>query len=208
MSSDELKLIIHTLAYVGTGAVIAAVVGALLLRSYFPSYLTEKGKNLATREDIQTLVDQVRRIESAKADVTQTTWLRQQQWSNREKHYLGLLLDLTKFRITLLDRLNYYTEPGSEHNQEIGKSDYFKLLQKNGSKAILSIREQTGPASVFLSVAALDVLKELISNHWHLVEFSDCQSDYLSRALKLADKASDLVLAEARKSLANAEAIS
>jgi len=39
--------------------ILAAGVALLLWRSYFPSYLTEKGKNLATREDIAAITKQV-----------------------------------------------------------------------------------------------------------------------------------------------------
>lgn len=38
--------------------------GLLFLRNYIPSYLNEKGKNLATKEDIGLLTDRVERIKA------------------------------------------------------------------------------------------------------------------------------------------------
>jgi hypothetical protein len=46
----------------GLGAVAAAVVGLLLLKHYLPAYLTEKGKNLATKDDIAGITREVERV--------------------------------------------------------------------------------------------------------------------------------------------------
>ena len=46
---------------------IATGVALLLLRSFFPSYFNEKGKNLATKEDIGEITEAV---ESVKEDYT------------------------------------------------------------------------------------------------------------------------------------------
>ena len=43
---------------------VALIVGGLLLRSYLPAYFQEKGKNLATKEDIEVITDKVERVRS------------------------------------------------------------------------------------------------------------------------------------------------
>lgn len=95
---------------------IGAVIG-FGLKAYLGSYLTDKGKNLATKEDLQIFVNQVRESEKAKiaaqtqsidqliantkaltattetikAKVTDETWNRQQQWIYRQQIYRDLL---------------------------------------------------------------------------------------------------------------------
>ena len=46
----------------GLGAVATAVVGLFLLKHYLPAYLSEKGKNLATKEDIAEITREVERV--------------------------------------------------------------------------------------------------------------------------------------------------
>jgi hypothetical protein len=58
------------------------------------SYLEEKGKNLATHEDIQKLVDQVRETEKVKAEITDNVWDRQQRWIFKQAMYRELLESL------------------------------------------------------------------------------------------------------------------
>lgn len=43
---------------------IILIVGGLILRGYLPSYFNEKGKNLATKEDIELITDKVEKVRS------------------------------------------------------------------------------------------------------------------------------------------------
>lgn len=49
--------------------VITALISGWLLKNYFPSYMGEKGKNLAMKEDIQAITE---KIESVKAEYTKS----------------------------------------------------------------------------------------------------------------------------------------
>lgn len=51
-----------SLAGFGLGGAIAALVSALLLKQYLPSYFSEKGKNLATKEDIAAITREVEAV--------------------------------------------------------------------------------------------------------------------------------------------------
>lgn len=65
MSPEEICGFVRLLAAgFGFGAVVAAIVTALLLRHYLPAYLNEKGKNLATREDIASITREIERVRS------------------------------------------------------------------------------------------------------------------------------------------------
>ena len=65
--SAEVRELLSYLGAFGAGAVIAGVVVFLLLKSFLPSYLAEKGKNLATREDIAEITDKIEKVKSGYA---------------------------------------------------------------------------------------------------------------------------------------------
>lgn len=58
---DSILLIVNTLAMIGF------VVVALTLKAYLPSYLKEKGRNLATKEDIGGITQQIEQIRTQHA---------------------------------------------------------------------------------------------------------------------------------------------
>src|SRR5438093_1995517 len=64
MTVEEIKLVWSYLGAFGIGALIAGTLVFLLLKSYLPSYLAEKAKNLATREDIARITDEIERVKS------------------------------------------------------------------------------------------------------------------------------------------------
>ena len=68
--------------------VIALIAG---VGAYFGSYLREKGKNLATKEDVDRIV---RKTEDIKAEVTGELWERQNRWTFKKELYIRLLDDL------------------------------------------------------------------------------------------------------------------
>lgn len=82
----------------GSGVVAAILV--FWIKSYFGPYLTQKAKNLATHEDIQKLIDQVRETETVKAEISHGVWDRQTRLLAKRDLYveiaeaLGTLRDL------------------------------------------------------------------------------------------------------------------
>jgi hypothetical protein len=69
----------------GTGAIIYFVVKHSM--KPIDAYLETKGKNLATHEDIQKLVDQVRATKMVEADISDNVWDRQQRWTAKHAMY-------------------------------------------------------------------------------------------------------------------------
>jgi hypothetical protein len=65
MDLAEIKSMTSLLGSFSFGAAIGAAAVYLLLKSFLPSYLSEKGKNLATKEDIASITD---KVESVKTD--------------------------------------------------------------------------------------------------------------------------------------------
>lgn len=62
MSVSEVDLFLKLLLHYGVEAVIAGVVVFFLIKFFLPGYLSEKGKNLATKEDIVEITNQVERV--------------------------------------------------------------------------------------------------------------------------------------------------
>ena len=65
MDISEIEEIVAIVGSFGIGALIGAGILYFLLKSFIPSYLSEKGKNLATKEDITSITD---KVESVKTD--------------------------------------------------------------------------------------------------------------------------------------------
>ena len=62
MTGDELYLLSTAISGFGVGALITCAICWLFLKHYIPSYLNEKGKNLATREDVAAITHEVERV--------------------------------------------------------------------------------------------------------------------------------------------------
>lgn len=62
MTDDEYRILYSHFGSFGVGALVAAGVVFFLLRFYLSSYLTEKAKNLATKEDIAAITREVERV--------------------------------------------------------------------------------------------------------------------------------------------------
>ena len=84
------------------GWVVAAlaVVVALFI-GYFRGYLTQKGQNLATHEDVEKLVDQLRAVTTAtkeiEARISNEVWDRQKRWELKR----DVLIEMVKKTIAL-----------------------------------------------------------------------------------------------------------
>ncbi len=175
--------------------------------AYVGSYIIRKAEDRATQENFDKLREQLRKTtqdtEEIKITLSRKNWLTQQQWNIREQHYMNLLTQLMKLKLSLQDRDSYYMEPGSEYQDAHTKSDHFQELVRIGHESYQAIRELIGPASVFLSSRAIESLEHLVRDHWSVAEFSSCTAEYVSEALKLVEAAQTAVLVEARDELAH-----
>ncbi len=75
--------------------------------AYIGSYLREKGKNLATKEDIAKLT---RETEAIKSEISKTRWLDQKRWDLRRDVYWNLLEQLGELAViaeSMSDQLRF-----------------------------------------------------------------------------------------------------
>jgi hypothetical protein len=183
-------------------AVLLSTMGA-----FFGAYLRRKAEDRAAQENFDSLREQLRRTthdaEEIKTALSRKSWLTRRQWAIREQHYMSLLSNLTKLKLSLEDRSSYYIQPGSEHDQARSEGEHFQNLSRVGYDSYQAIRELIGPASVFLSAGAIAALENLVREQWHVSEFSSCTAEYVEDSLKLVDAAHSAVLREAQVELAS-----
>ena len=78
MTPEELSAIKALVGAFGGGAVAAAGVAYLSLKFYLSSYLSEKGKNLATREDIEEITNKIEGVRTQYATLIEELKARHQ----------------------------------------------------------------------------------------------------------------------------------
>lgn len=78
MTPEELAALKGMLAGFSSGALVAGAIAFLFVRHYMSSYLSEKGKNLATREDIEEITGKVEAIRAQHASLVEELKARHQ----------------------------------------------------------------------------------------------------------------------------------
>ena len=64
MTLEEIEIIILAVTRYGFEAIVAGIVVFFLIKYFLPGYLSEKGKNLATREDIVEITDKIEEVKA------------------------------------------------------------------------------------------------------------------------------------------------
>jgi hypothetical protein len=77
VTAEELKAILEYFGVLGIGGMIGGGLMWVIVKSYLPAYISEKGRNLATKEDISYITTQVESIKAKYSEHLQN--LAQQQ---------------------------------------------------------------------------------------------------------------------------------
>jgi hypothetical protein len=72
MSAEEIQIIFNFLLRYGFEGIIAGFIVFLLVKLFLPGYLSEKGKNLATKEDISKITDDIEKVKSTYNQLLET----------------------------------------------------------------------------------------------------------------------------------------
>jgi hypothetical protein len=78
MTPEEIDVLLKFGAGFGTGTVVAASIAFFFVKYFLSPYLAEKGKNLATREDIAAITDKVESVRSQYAVIVEELKVRHQ----------------------------------------------------------------------------------------------------------------------------------
>ena len=102
---------------------VIILVGGLILRKHLPAYFQEKGKNLATKEDIEEI--------TGKVEAVRAYYARQIEIS---KHEISLMAKRRELSAQVVDLINRYKElppAGTEQDEQqlrLLEQDYYKLV--------------------------------------------------------------------------------
>ncbi|MBA6262165.1 chromosome segregation ATPase [Colwellia sp. Bg11-12] len=69
MTSDQFESILNFLLRYGFEAVVAGTIVFFLIKYFLPGYLSQKGKNLATQEDIENITNTIESVKAGYAEV-------------------------------------------------------------------------------------------------------------------------------------------
>ncbi|CAN7367318.1 hypothetical protein LJR074_002175 [Acidovorax sp. LjRoot74] len=181
--------------------VYALLILCACVGSYLGSYLGEKGKNTATKEDIEAITE---KVEAVKQTLASRGWVRQQHWANREKYYLQILSNLALMRTSLAD---VYAEAVRQRKAPGVPSELFdaKLLMGEYFDAKKKVLELLGPAAVFLPASTLQVIYSFFSKESRIGDEYDNSEDCFRDLTIAISRAFDAVLASAQADLVGAE---
>ena len=138
--------------------VFCAAIGA-----YIGSYLKRKGENLATREDIDALVEQVSAVTTAtkeiEAKISNEVWDKQKRWELKREVLFETLKDIAmvKERLTALYLAFQKSEAQKDNSEKIEK-----LMQAN--KSWDEAADNLEKAAFLIALSCEDELKQLVQN--------------------------------------------
>jgi len=95
-----------------------SILVALFTGSFLKSYMSKKGENLATHEDIQELVEQVQAVTTAtkeiEAKISIDVWERQRKWDLKRETVFESLKELAVVENTLASLIRYHRRASKE----------------------------------------------------------------------------------------------
>jgi hypothetical protein len=78
----------------------------LVLTAFFKGYGKKKGENLATKEDLKDVLDQVKQVtrttEEIRSEISDRSWSRQKQWELKKEVILEAVKELSRLEISVL----------------------------------------------------------------------------------------------------------
>ena len=207
MTPEEVQIIVQSVLHDGFAFpwwayVVPSVIA--FAGAYLGSYMKRKAENLATKEDFDDLLVQVKRTtaetENIKAEISRVSWVDQQRWNLKRELYLELLDSIYSEKEALFKLADEQTRPTPT---EVGILELReKFISENRQQSLSAIKRITkvrGVAGVLLTDEAQQALDEL-ALAWYRTIDGDPDDFYTDRR-NAADKAYKIVLANATRDL-------
>lgn len=166
--------LVELASFLNIATLVVLVIVGYFLKNYFPSYFKEKAKNLATKEDLKEITNQVESIkhlyssdlEALKAQLGSQLFVHQTRYQNE----FEILKDLSEKLITLRDAalnlrpVTEYVNP--KETEEERKQKRLQRYHKSG-KALYEIfetRKPFYPDEIYAGIKKLDQIigKEVV----------------------------------------------
>jgi hypothetical protein len=130
------------------------------LPAYLQSYLGEKGKHLATQEDLKVLLEQIRQTtratEEIKTVISEDLWVRQEQWKLKRDTYLKAATVAGElFNVQLRIHEAELGTRGGTHEERTAHLHELSELQK---KVLADFRGARAAAAIVLAEEATAVM--------------------------------------------------
>lgn len=133
--------------------------------AYLGSYLREKGRNLATREDLNGVLTQLRETtrttEEIKTHFSGALWVEQARWDLKRDLYYRLLENLDETKRSIRNLLDVFQSwPDSDALQQEWERKQARAEERL-DRALAEIHRARAVSAIVLSDQALEVLDEL-----------------------------------------------
>ena len=165
MNIEDIEKIITIAGSFGVGAILGGGVLFYFVKSYIPSYLSEKGKNLATKEDIGTITNEVELVKSGYAEILEEVKVSNQikisaierEQNTKKEVYMEAVEAITKSQnmVASFSNLNI--------SEEQITSGFSEQAGKIAKVQIVGTRETVQAVTIFMSeigTATLNLMLE------------------------------------------------
>ena len=207
MTADQIKTIVEAALKDGLTFPWWAYLLAFVLTfvgSYFGAYTKRKAENLATKEDFDALLAQVKKTteetEKIKTDISRVSWVDQQRWTLKRELYLELLDSLYSEKEAVFKLSDEEKRPVPNGQDLLALRDNFiRENQAQSLAAIKRISKVRGVAGVLLTEEAQKALDEIALAWYESMEGKP--EEFYTKRLAAVDKAYAIILRAATKDL-------
>lgn len=161
--------------------IVILLIGSIF-GAYFGSYLRKRAENLAMRDDVETILLQLRKTTEATEEIKQQisgdAWVVQRHWSSKEKYLIDLLSALSTIEFLMKHVVECIKIAATPEGARIMNSEEM-LVQRRKDMSIL--REEIykllpayGAAQIYLSSSMFEsierILKSALLGSWDSVQ--------------------------------------
>lgn len=184
MSLEEIEPLLNLLFRYGFEAAIAGVIVFFLIKHFLPGYLSQKGKNLATQEDIEKITEKVESVKASYAEVLEEIKSNNQikisaierEKTIKKEVYMEAAEALTKAQnmVANFSNLNFSEEViTAGFSSEAGKIAKVQIVGSGETvKAVTTIMSAIGEATLKLMLSRSPLMQRK-----NLIEINEKQRD-------------------------------